>query len=183
MGYGPSANAYGTPSYMVGGDSGVPVAQRPGIALPRFDQSVIPMCQIRRTNRVWRPSTTSAAANNPAITVQNARQTPEGLSELLLKSCTAPDDTVFVLFGGSGSDVIQAHNLGLNFLTCELQPRYCDIIESRLKNRGEIEQPYRHPAQLKRGAKTPDRSGHPEGQSQMLEARRIYRERYCREQY
>ncbi len=46
--YGPSANAYGSPSYTVGGDSGVPVAQRPGIALPRFDQSVIPMRRIRR---------------------------------------------------------------------------------------------------------------------------------------
>ena len=108
-------------------------------------------------------------------------QIPEGLSELLIKSGTAPGDTVFVLFGGSGSEVVQAHKLGLNFLTCELQPRYCDIIESRLRNRGEIEQSYRHPAQLKRGAETPDKSGHSEAQSQMLEARRIYRERHCRE--
>ena len=78
-------------------------------------------------------------------------QIPEGLSELLLKAGTVPGDTVFVLFGGSGSEVVQAQKLGLNFLTCELQPRYCEIIESRLRNRGEIERLHRHPAQLKRG--------------------------------
>ena len=120
-------------------------------------------------------------SQQPSKTVQNAGQIPEGLSELLIKSCTAPGDTVFVLFGGSGSEVVQANKLGLNFLTCELQPRYCEIIESRLRNRGETEQLYRHPAQLKRGAETPDKSGHSERQSQMLEARQVYRERYCRE--
>ena len=76
-------------------------------------------------------------------------QIPEGLSELLLKSCTQPGDSAFILFGGSGSEVVQAKNLGLTYLTCEIQPHYCEIIESRLRNGGEIEEEYRHPAQLK----------------------------------
>lgn len=77
-------------------------------------------------------------------------QIPETLSELLIKSCTVPGDAVFVLFGGSGSEVVQAKNLGRNYLTCEIQPRYCEIIESRLASNGEIKREYRHPAGLKR---------------------------------
>lgn len=84
-------------------------------------------------------------------------QIPEGLSEMLIKSCTMPSDSVFVLFGGSGSEVVQARNLARVYLTCELQPRYCDIIESRLQNEGVIVDEYRHPAQLKQrnGAEIP----------------------------
>ena len=77
-------------------------------------------------------------------------QIPEGLSELLLKSSTVPGDTAFILFGGSGSEVVQAKKLGLTYLTCELQPHYCDIIESRLRNDGEIEPEHRHPVRLNR---------------------------------
>ena len=76
-------------------------------------------------------------------------QIPEGLSELLLKSCTQPGDSALILFGGSGSEVVQAKNLGLTYLTCEIQSHYCDIIESRLRNGGKIETAYRHPVQLK----------------------------------
>lgn len=76
-------------------------------------------------------------------------QIPEGLSELLIKSCTVPGDSVFVLFGGSGSEVVQARNLDRVYLTCEIQQRYCDIIESRLRNDGIIVDEYKHPAQLK----------------------------------
>ena len=78
-------------------------------------------------------------------------QIPEGLSELLLKSCTLPGDGVFVLFGGSGSEVALANNLGLEYLTCEMQPLYCEMIESRLRNGGAIEREYRNPVQLNRG--------------------------------
>ena len=77
-------------------------------------------------------------------------QIPEGLSELLIKSCTVPGDTAFILFGGSGSEVAQAQNLGLTYLTCEVQPQYCEIIESRLRNGGAVAAEHRHPAQLKR---------------------------------
>ena len=77
-------------------------------------------------------------------------QIPEGLSELLLKSGTVAGDTAFILFGGSGSEVVQAKGLGLTYLTCELQPQYCEMIESRLSNGGEVAAAHRHPVQLKR---------------------------------
>ncbi len=80
-------------------------------------------------------------------------QIPEGLSELLIKSCTQPGDGVFVLFGGSGSEVALAKRLGLDYLTCELQPHYCEMIESRLQNDGAIKREYRHPVQLKRNGR------------------------------
>ena len=73
-------------------------------------------------------------------------QIPDGLSRLLLRSCTQPGDNAFILFGGSGSEVVQAQQIGLTYLTCELHPKYCDIIKSRLANGGEVEPDYRHPA-------------------------------------
>lgn len=101
-------------------------------------------------------------------------QIPEGLSELLIKSCTIPGDTIFVLFGGSGSEVVQAKNLGLNYLTCELQSHYCEMIESRLRNGGTIEQEYMHPVQLKRYVNGTAHSGDTEEQRKLLERRERY---------
>ncbi len=96
-------------------------------------------------------------------------QIPEGLSELLLKSCTQPGDTAFILFGGSGSEVVQAKSLGLTYLTCEIQSHYCDIIESRLRNGGKIETAYRHPVQLKGRNGQESEDALSEVQRQMLE--------------
>ena len=42
-------------------------------------------------------------------------QIPEGLSELLINSSTLPGDLIFVLFGGSGSEVLQAQRLKRDF--------------------------------------------------------------------
>ncbi len=101
-------------------------------------------------------------------------QIPEGLSELLIKSCTVPGDTVFVLFGGSGSEVVQARNLGRDFLTCEIHPRYCEMIESRLRNHGEIELEHRNSTQLKRLNGSETSSGVAGIQGRILEKREQY---------
>ena len=61
-------------------------------------------------------------------------QIPTGLSELLISASTKPGDSVFVLFGGSGSEAMQARKMGRTFITCELDQAYCDIIKSRLAN-------------------------------------------------
>ena len=101
-------------------------------------------------------------------------QIPEGLSELLIKSGTVPGDTAFILFGGSGSEVIQAKNLGLTYLTCEVQPQYCEIIESRLQNGGEIELEHRHPSQLKRRYERETNHDIADIQRRMLEQNQSY---------
>ena len=100
-------------------------------------------------------------------------QIPEGLSELLIKSCTVPGDSVLVLFGGSGSEVVQAKNLGMNYLTCEIQPSYCEMIESRLRNDGAIEPQYMNPVQLNRHSNG-SVYRHAESQAKMPESRRRY---------
>ena len=101
-------------------------------------------------------------------------QIPEGLSELLIKSCTIPGDTAFILFGGSGSEVVQAKSLGLTYLTCDVQASYCEIIESRLQNGGEIELAHRHPVQLKRLNGHHDDTSLSEVQRQMMDQRQRY---------
>lgn len=64
----------------------------------------------------------------------HACQIPLALSELLIQSCTRAGDSVFILFGGSGSEAVTAKRLKRLYLTCETHPDYCDIIRARLAN-------------------------------------------------
>lgn len=64
----------------------------------------------------------------------HACQIPQELSELFIKSCTKHNDSVFVLFGGSGSEVAKAKELERVYLTCETHPKYCKIIRTRLQD-------------------------------------------------
>src|SRR3989338_3431826 len=73
---------------------------------------------------------------------EHACQIPQKLTELLIKASTKEGDIVFPLFGGSGAEVEVAKKLKRNFLTAELNPRYCKIIEDRLQ-KGYIDNEYR----------------------------------------
>ena len=64
----------------------------------------------------------------------HACQIPQELSKLFIKSCTLEGDSVFVLFGGSGSEVAAAKNLKRVYLCCEMHPDYCEVIQERLRN-------------------------------------------------
>ena len=64
----------------------------------------------------------------------HACQIPQALSELLVKSCTNPGDIVLVLFGGSGAEVEVCKNLGRQFISAEIDPKYHKVIMDRLKN-------------------------------------------------
>jgi len=64
----------------------------------------------------------------------HACQIPQVLSELLVKSCTKPEDIVLVLFGGSGAEVEVCKNLGRQFISTEIDPKYHKVIIDRLKN-------------------------------------------------
>lgn len=66
----------------------------------------------------------------------HACQIPQALSELLVKSCTKPEDIVLVLFGGSGAEVEVCKNLGRQFISAEIDPKYHKIIIDRLKSGG-----------------------------------------------
>jgi site-specific DNA-methyltransferase (adenine-specific) len=68
----------------------------------------------------------------------HACQIPLQLVEMLIKSCTVEGDDVFVLFAGSGSELILASDLKRNFISCELHPEYYSMIQDSLKNGGLI---------------------------------------------
>ncbi|MFH1370522.1 MAG: site-specific DNA-methyltransferase [Planctomycetota bacterium] len=73
----------------------------------------------------------------------HACQIPLALVEMLIKSCTQINDDVFVLFGGSGSEIILCKDLKRNFLSCEIHPDYHRMILDRLSNNGAIKDEYR----------------------------------------
>ena len=73
----------------------------------------------------------------------HACQIPLALVEMLIKSCTQNNDDVFILFGGSGSEIILCKNLKRNFISCEIHPDYHRMILDRLDNNGAIKDEYR----------------------------------------
>lgn len=70
-------------------------------------------------------------------------QIPVKLVELLIRASTKVNDSIFVLFGGSGSEVITAKNLKRNFITCEIHKKYYNMILDRLNNDGKISPEYK----------------------------------------
>lgn len=72
----------------------------------------------------------------------HACQIPQKLSEMLIKSCTMPGDTVLVLFGGSGSELEICKRLKRNYISAELDKKYHQMILDRLAN-GRIDAKYR----------------------------------------
>ncbi len=70
-------------------------------------------------------------------------QIPLNLVEMLIKASTMERDDVFILFGGSGSEIILCKNLKRNFISCELHPDYYKMIEDRLQKNGKISEEYK----------------------------------------
>ena len=66
----------------------------------------------------------------------HACQIPQKLFETLMLACTMPNDVVFILFGGSGSEIEVCKNLGRQFISAEIDPKYHKVIMDRLKNGG-----------------------------------------------
>lgn len=78
----------------------------------------------------------------------HACQVPLKLYDMLLQASTKQNDSVFVLFGGSGSEVLHTRNAKRTYLSCELHEGYCHMINDRLKqekkeNGGEVMPQYR----------------------------------------
>jgi len=64
------------------------------------------------------------------------------LVEMIIKSCTQENDDVFILFGGSGSEIVLCKELKRNFISCELHPEYYEMIQNSLENNGRISDEY-----------------------------------------
>ncbi|MDR0984338.1 MAG: site-specific DNA-methyltransferase [Ruminococcus sp.] len=72
----------------------------------------------------------------------HACQIPRGLVETLIKATTQEGDTVQILFGGSGSEILLCKELKRNFISSEIHKTYYDMIIDRL-NTGIIRDEYR----------------------------------------
>jgi len=88
----------------------------------------------------------------------HACQIPQKLTEMLIKSCTMPNDIVLVLFGGSGSELEVCKLLKRQYISAEIDPKYHELILSRLKN-GKIEEKYK--LQLRKNKKEKELSSLP----------------------
>lgn len=65
-------------------------------------------------------------------------QIPEGLSKTLIASCTKPGHVALVLFGGSGSEIIECKKLGVHYISAEIDQKYYRLIMKRLEAGGTV---------------------------------------------
>ena len=72
----------------------------------------------------------------------HACQIPQKLSEMLIQSCTMPNDNVLILFGGSGSEVEICKILKRQYISAEIDKKYHKLILDRMST-GRIEEKYR----------------------------------------
>jgi len=72
----------------------------------------------------------------------HACQIPQKLTEMLVKASTKPKNIVLVLFGGSGAEIDVCKNLNRQFISAEIDKKYCALINDRLIS-GRIDQKYR----------------------------------------
>ena len=70
-------------------------------------------------------------------------QIPLGLVEMLINATTKPKDSVFILFGGSGSEIVLTKKMQRVFLSCEINKKYYKMIKDRMSRGGEIRDKYR----------------------------------------
>ena len=68
----------------------------------------------------------------------HACQIPIPLYDMLMKASTVEGDDVFVLFGGSGSEVVHTQQAKRGYISCEIHPVYHQMIVDRLNNNGTI---------------------------------------------
>ena len=73
----------------------------------------------------------------------HACQIPLSLMRLLIDAATKKGDSVFILFGGSGSEVCLAKEMGRHFLSCEINEGYHKMICERLRSGGRIHESHR----------------------------------------
>jgi len=85
----------------------------------------------------------------------HACQIPLRLVRLLMNASTRKGDSIFILFGGSGSEICLAQKLERQFLSCEINRRYYDMICDRLRHRGHVQEKYRLASSRKRPASEP----------------------------
>ncbi len=70
-------------------------------------------------------------------------QIPKGLVEMLIKASTKENDRIFILFGGSGNEILLCKELKRQFISAEIDKKYYNMILDRLSNGGIIRKDYK----------------------------------------
>jgi DNA modification methylase len=104
--------------------------------------------EVRKGGKVWKPHPDGRIAgdvwNIPTLAgrrfknekVDHPSQKPMALSERLITHFSPPGGDVVVPFCGSGSECLAAYRLGRKFQSTEINPRYKEIAEGRLRSEG-----------------------------------------------
>lgn len=74
---------------------------------------------------------TVISEDKPARNAEHPTMKPVKLVAYLIRNSSRPGEKVIDVFGGSGSTLIAAEQTGRTCYTCELDPRYCDVIVKR----------------------------------------------------
>ena len=102
------------------------VAQMSGAACKWYDTT-------NRVENIIRPSHRSAAKIIPSAD-QHPTEKPVGLMAHFISLHTEPGDIVFDPFCGSGTTLVAAKMLGRRYIGIDIEKKYCDIAEERLRN-------------------------------------------------
>lgn len=70
-------------------------------------------------------------------------QIPIDLFDMFMNASTQVGDDIFILFGGSGREIVHCMNRNRNYLSCEIHPLYYEMIRDQLDNGGLIDDKYR----------------------------------------
>lgn len=80
------------------------------------------------------PPATVINADKPLRNAEHPTMKPVKLMAYFIRNSSRPGESVLDVFGGSGSTLIAAEQTGRRCFTCELDPRYCDVIVKRWEN-------------------------------------------------
>ena len=95
----------------------------------------------RPFNNKYRVDDVIALAQDVHITgiYKHPTQKTPRLSKILIETSSKENDLVYIPFGGSGTELEQCHLLNRKYIGSELEKKYCNIIEDRIKNaKGEV---------------------------------------------
>lgn len=90
-------------------------------------------------NRRWygeRDQVSVIEVERPKASELHPTMKPLGLIEATLKNSSRPGDLGFEPFGGSGSTLLAAEQLGRLCCATEIEPKYCAVILERLSSAG-----------------------------------------------
>jgi site-specific DNA-methyltransferase (adenine-specific) len=65
---------------------------------------------------------------------QHSAQKPEKMLERIIKAHTLEEDTILDIFGGTFTTAVVAKKLKRNWISCDIDQKYCQIGQIRLKN-------------------------------------------------